>query len=114
MLEIDEQTRKNREKTARYNQKPERKEIRRIASIIHGHHLTLITTMKRIQSHTLDDLAEIARMCCQNNPDRFLANRDEIMKTLAILHAGGNVQSNNDSNGICLPSATDSVSDLPK
>lgn len=102
MSEIDEKVRKARERYIRYNQTPDRKESRQIASALRSHQQTLVTTMKRIQSHEFDDLVEVARMCCQDDPNRFSVNQDIIMKALIALR-GGNVQSGEPSLGICPP-----------
>ena len=100
MEEVDERTKKIRKKSALYDQTPDRKEARRVASIIRAHRLTLITTVKRIQSHSFDDLVEVARICCKNDPNKFLANQDMIILILAILHEGENVQSDSASEDI--------------
>lgn len=103
MSEIDEQNKRAREKTARYNQMPDRKEARGVEYALRSHRLTLATTVKRIQSHTLSDLVEVARMCCQDNPGAFSENQDVIIKALAILHSGGNVQNESPSEDIAVP-----------
>lgn len=95
MIEINEKIQKAREYSAQHAQKPEVKETRRIASLFRAHRSTLATTMRRIQSHTFDDLVEIARMCCQDDPSRFETNKDAIRIAMAaIRRRAENVQNN--------------------
>lgn len=114
MSTLDEKIRKTREKYIRYNQTPDRKEARQVASALRARQMALITTVKRLQSHDFDDLVEVARICCQNNPDAFTANQNAIINMLAILHGSGNVQSDRTPLGMRPPSHPDQVSDQSK
>lgn len=78
---------------SKYNQTEVRKEQRRIESILRSRRNALMTTAKRIKDHSIDDLIEIARICCQDNAADFTKNQDAILFIFKILHGAENVQS---------------------
>jgi hypothetical protein len=77
----------------KYDQTDTRKEQKRILSAMRSHRGTLLTTAKRIKEHNLEDLIEIAKICCQDNIADFAANQDMITKMLMVLRGAENVQS---------------------
>jgi hypothetical protein len=75
-----------RERQAKYDQRDDRKEIRRMMSIAKSKERKLATTDKRFRQHSVDELMSIARSRCIEDGIDFEANRVQIEAVLRILH----------------------------
>jgi hypothetical protein len=80
-----------RAKKAAYNAQPHMKEYRRAASIKHSKEMTLVTTINRLQKHTMDELLQIARLKCLNANVPWEDNKEKFIEVLRVLHGSENV-----------------------
>jgi hypothetical protein len=81
----EERKQRIKERNARYNQKEERKEYRRQASLLHSHNKSLVAIANRIKEYSLDDLIRVVCICCQDRPTELVENYDDIIRVLKIL-----------------------------
>ena len=83
-----------RARLAEYEQEPHRKEKRRIASATHAKEQKIITTMKRLEKHTVDELLFIIMLKCGELGIEYESNEPIYKAVCGILASSRNDQNN--------------------
>ena len=84
-------------KAAEYERLPHRKEKCRMYAIQINKTKKLLSTAKRLEEHTFEELLTIAAMKCQELNIDFTTRENEILSVLSILHGSAFVHKNSGS-----------------